>query len=147
MIILQNVTMCFRWSCCHHDDAPDCAGRLYMRVDSETGRERTDSGAGAAGVWALIIKMTWSWTNQFDGPPRLSRPLGGGHLCLGFAVGSFWGRRRNLYRGWSPVCFVTQLCRGRLSLKNICFVSNSCIAPPQPSPLWSSLAENVCKET
>lgn len=32
MIILQNVTLCFRLSCCHHDDAPDCAGRLYLRV-------------------------------------------------------------------------------------------------------------------
>lgn len=94
MIILQNVTLCFRLSCCHHDNN---RAWLCTCVASQK-QEHTNSlykVAGAGGVywsrlgadrkWLLgdeplqyivFIRMRWSWTNQSHSLPMLLYLLG-----------------------------------------------------------------------
>ena len=76
MIILQNVTLCFRLNCCHHDYASGCARAsllgntrtqiLFYGVElekgrggkgggvTEAGRERTESGCWAMGAYNTL---------------------------------------------------------------------------------------------
>lgn len=128
----------------------DCVRRLYIPMVGGYWKEPEHTEGGLRAPRIAIIRMMWSWTNQFDGLPGSLYPFV-------FFVWLLKQQRRSVCSGKSgnfilpfkpfQISVFGGKFRGRLSLGFTYMRCERQLRSPPPAPLWCALAVNVCKET